>query len=645
MDEMLEPEDIAGAKIDLENIRQGAGEDMIVTPRSGLPYKSLPMVSREAENRGGYISAPNLTALQAIMPSYNWQLARDDSTGNEYRWNPSATPTPQWEPTGRNYLNEAKVDATNKANTAESNAKSYASTQANAAASNIKQSDSVNLHEFTDSEGSVVAAINSNGESVAQDFKGEFGNLNALSKAVETTEAPSLHTFADAGGNVVARLTAAGDFQPQDVVTESGSFNTVAKKVSEYDIQNALSVQTDVEGNILEIIRPDGLIVPSITQVSYGIAEFRAGVASPDVMSDVGKAIDNNLVKNDAALKFSVTVSPNKADDTNHQRMADGVLVGPNRLYVAFSQFSTMSTDQADGRLVGRFVDFDLINQTATISETIPIIGEKIGSLYRHPNFIKLEDRILMIFNGPLPELIVYESLDKCETWQLKNTIDTSGDLPWALALNSAIRIEEGRYKGRIVLGLFRYAADGLVGTVFSDDNGVTWQRGQTLHGADLFPNYPIINETSIALDSQQNLIFVIRNEGTTTESRYLIFAKSTDGGQTLKIFEQTTRTPALACQTGLKQICPQFYDGLPRIFATCPTTGGGNREGFRFRVSYDNCMSWAHEYKPFAETLRVGYSTVIPLDQKTYALLYEEGTMNATQSIRLTFLNLAEVI
>lgn len=630
---------------DIDDAGKSINTKGIIIPRYGEPFKSVPMVVEEIENKGGYISAPSLAALQAITPSYNHQVGRDDSTGNEYRWNPAALPTPQWEPTGRNYLNEAKVDATNKANTAESNAKSYASTQANAAASNIKQSDSVNLHEFTDSEGSVVAAINSNGESVAQDFKGEFGNLNALSKAVETTEAPSLHTFADAGGNVVARLTAAGDFQPQDVVTESGSFNTVAKKVSEYDIQNALSVETDVEGNILEIIRPDGVIVPSITQVSYGIAEFRAGVASPDVMSDVGKAIDNNLVKNDTAFKFSVTVSPNKADDTNHQRMADAVLVGPNRLYVAFSQFSTMSTDQADGRLVGRFVDFDLINQTATISETIPIIGEKIGSLYRHPNFIKLEDRILMIFNGPLPELIVYESFDKCVTWQLKNTIDTSGDLPWALALNSAIRIEEGRYKGRIVLGLFRYAADGLVGTVFSDDNGVTWQRGQTLHGAELFPNYPIINETSIALDSQQNLIFVIRNEGKTTESRYLIFAKSTDGGQTLKIFEQTTRTPALACQTGLKQICPQFYDGLPRIFATCPTTGDGNREGFRFRVSYDNCMSWAHEYKPFAETLRVGYSTVIPLDQKTYALLYEEGTMNASQSIRLTFLNLAEVI
>lgn len=113
MDEMLDPVDIANVKIDLEHIGEGGNEDKIVTPRYGLPYKSLPMVSREAENRGGLISAPTLAALQAIMPSYNWQLARDDSTGDEYRWDPTAVPTPQWIPTGKNYLHDA-ADYTDK---------------------------------------------------------------------------------------------------------------------------------------------------------------------------------------------------------------------------------------------------------------------------------------------------------------------------------------------------------------------------------------------------------------------------------------------------------------------------------------------------------------------------------------------------
>ncbi|HAV3491231.1 SGNH/GDSL hydrolase family protein [Acinetobacter baumannii] len=110
---ILTPEKFENLNRDIEDTGKAINIIGIITPRYGEPFKSLPLVSKEAENRGGFISAPNLAALQTIMPSYNWQLARDDSTGNEYRWNPAATPTPQWEPTGRNYLKEA-VDYSNQ---------------------------------------------------------------------------------------------------------------------------------------------------------------------------------------------------------------------------------------------------------------------------------------------------------------------------------------------------------------------------------------------------------------------------------------------------------------------------------------------------------------------------------------------------
>lgn len=63
------------------------------------------------ENTGGFISAPTLTALQAITPEYDYQLARVDATGDEYRWNPALTTTVKWEPTGRNFLSESKAYA------------------------------------------------------------------------------------------------------------------------------------------------------------------------------------------------------------------------------------------------------------------------------------------------------------------------------------------------------------------------------------------------------------------------------------------------------------------------------------------------------------------------------------------------------
>lgn len=115
MDEMIDPVDIANAKIDLEHIGEGGNEDKVVTPRYGIPFKSLPMVSRlgqegftaaiqKIEDMGGYISAATLTELNTRTPAYNYQLARVDETGDEYRWDPNATPAAKWVATGKNYL-------------------------------------------------------------------------------------------------------------------------------------------------------------------------------------------------------------------------------------------------------------------------------------------------------------------------------------------------------------------------------------------------------------------------------------------------------------------------------------------------------------------------------------------------------------
>lgn len=66
MDEMIYPEDIINVKIDLKHIGEGGNEDKVITPRYGLPFKSLPMLSRlfEAMISAGYIS---IDALQEAI--------------------------------------------------------------------------------------------------------------------------------------------------------------------------------------------------------------------------------------------------------------------------------------------------------------------------------------------------------------------------------------------------------------------------------------------------------------------------------------------------------------------------------------------------------------------------------------------------
>jgi len=114
MDEMLDPVDIANVKIDLEHIGEGGNEDKVVTPRYGIPFKSLPMVSRlgqegfaaaiqKIENMGGYVSAASLTELNTRTPAFNYQLAQVQDTGLEYFWDPAATPSAAWKPTGKNW--------------------------------------------------------------------------------------------------------------------------------------------------------------------------------------------------------------------------------------------------------------------------------------------------------------------------------------------------------------------------------------------------------------------------------------------------------------------------------------------------------------------------------------------------------------
>lgn len=107
---MISTEDIANVKRDLNDIGEciNGNETGMVTPRLGDAFLTLPAAIAAVENKGGYITAPNLAALNAIVPEYNHQVARLDDTGNEYRWNPAATPSPKWEATGRNYLQDAK---------------------------------------------------------------------------------------------------------------------------------------------------------------------------------------------------------------------------------------------------------------------------------------------------------------------------------------------------------------------------------------------------------------------------------------------------------------------------------------------------------------------------------------------------------
>ena len=543
--------------------------------------------------RKAYQTLALAQADQAALPTNTAiEVTNDGANNGTYQWDGTTLTKSAYDP-----LTQAKADATTKANAAEENANKFAINAALSATANIQKTDSTNLHEFPDANGDFPVYINEIGEVVAENFK-----------------------------------------------TANGNLNDVAKSIFRQDLGEYTHVSCDSEGNIVLATKQNGTSISADLSLNYGISEMRANAVPSHNINELGISLDISATQSDTAYSFEVEVSPYQADGTEAQRMPAAIKIGPNKLYVAFTQFSVYNNDQQDGRLVARTVDYDLVNKTATVSGTIPIIGEKIGNNYRHPHFIRLKDRILLIFNGNTPDLLVYESLDNCASWQLKTQIPTTIAEPWALALDSVVRIEEGMYAGRIVAGLFNSPDLSKLCTVYSDDDGVTWKRGQTINNADYFPSYPNLNEISIACDAQNNLIFAIRNETTAAEARYIIFAKSIDGGHSFQFFTQSIKTPTVGVQIGMKQIAPNIFGGgVPKIIATHPT--GNNRTQFILRVSYDGCKSWAYDYKPWAMTEMVGYGVLVPLSEKDFVLVVEKGPMLKEQSVAVKFLNLKEIM
>lgn len=498
---------------------------------------------------------------------------------------------------------QAKADATTKASAAEANAKVFATNEALNATSMLQKTSVSNLHEFADSEGGIVAALSSSGEFEAQDFKTESGNLNTLTKIVSQQEiAGYTHAFVDSDGNVVFG------------------------------------------------IKQDGTVVGSST--AAGLSELRAGILSSDDMNTIGLNLDAKLFA-ETNLNFEVDVALYGADGTKSQRMPLVVQTAKNEVAVIYHQLGQDGTDQSYVSLVQRFVTFDLVAKTATVSGTTQIIGDAINSslVYHGANAIQLKNGSWLLTYGHGGKQYKMVSTDKCRTWSTPVTIVDDADLKHGVA-NGLVRINGGQFNNRLVLALWGGTVGSNigdnVGCFYSDDEGITWVKGGIIHSTDFGSGVDAINEVTVAVDASNNLIFAIRNEGYAADPvatlDKVIFAISKDGGLTLEKYGEP-RFDASACQMSILQFAPSVYSAVPKIIMAQPTIGGFTRRRFRIRTSYDNLQTLSAEYAPFSDTLDIAYSSMCKVNDSVIAFAYEQGGTNTSQSVKLKFLNLAEII
>ncbi|MDD9320344.1 sialidase family protein [Acinetobacter lactucae] len=615
MDEMIEPEDIAGAKIDLENIRQGAGEDMIVTPRSGLQYKSLPMVSREAENRGGFISAPTLTALQAIMPSYNWQLARDDSTGDEYRWNPAATPNPAWEPTGRNFINDAKVYTDYNVERA---IKAFDSD----AKKNIEALSEIDaIHYFEDLFRYVVGVIERSGnlnwffDVLAKDFRTETTSLSEVESSTKDTQnrifakdSEKSIIFEDVFSNEVITLLLDGRFYIPNMK------RSVQEELVALKNQNDFSVQVAVALN------------------SYATS------AKSRLLSFLDKA------KKQTGMLGYKRASTAGENGSGYQKIPAILKTSNNSAILFFNRgINGYNGDFEGAELYRCTITWD---SAYNITRTEPVLFYSVKNvvergIVKHATLGNTNDgRLILLFEVSAEttgikyvQYISYSS-DNGQTWSNPIVLDLSHLLPvnaQYFVLGTGSKVIRNA-QGRLLTTVYFVGINGIA-IIYSDDNGSTWQMSNVATIVNT------INESSLVILSDNSILITVRDE---TKPGYKQYFKSTDNGLTVSYVGPSTITSP-HCQSSINK----FSDGT-LVVAT--PTNPQSRSKFQVLFSFDDGQSWTlRRYQYYSDVVYAGYSSIEVINDDLVLVAVEGGIQTSSvieyrDNIDVLLINLKEV-
>lgn len=219
----------------------------------------------------------------------------------------------------------------------------------------------------------------------------------------------------------------------------------------------------------------------------------------------------------------------------------------------------------------------------------------------------------------------VVESRDNGETWTNPRIITADvakgHEDEWRSRFASSgegIQVRYGKYRGRLIqqYAIQHKGSNTLYAhSVYSDDHGKTWQHGElTQGGAD---------ENKVVELSDGTLLLNSRSQSGGSKR---LEALSYDGGHTWSNF-----------RSNVDLIDPTNNASIIRAFPNAPKDSarakillfsnakhGSSRANGYVRISYNNGFSWTsgRQFEPGA----MAYSTLTPLNDGTWGLLYESG-------------------
>ncbi|MDC5486581.1 glycoside hydrolase [Acinetobacter baumannii] len=511
----------------------------------------------------------------------------------------------------------------------------------------------------------------STGESEFSRAKNFAINLNKSSFL--KTSASNLFSLAAAGGEDVFQIDENATTNLVDLRVGGKYLSEIIQKakddVLKFDENTDLYVLPDkTKQKIVISLKANGRLIGA-KPFDLGIDALFAKATSNAEMTQIGLYHDIIKSKEIAPYNFKANVYLTGEDGFTEKiaRMPSIVQVSANKIFVSWCSYAT-SSDQEQGVMLGRFVDFDLKSKTAVVNTNTVVMAGVRGSetaAYRHAAFTRILNkqtgkfRYICLFNSGSfynknVKLLKIYSDDDCQSWsEPVEVMSETGGNPVALIPASIIRLDKGMYAGRLVVGGFFFsttlAGQDRVGVLISDDNGTTWNVGGTIASGAFDSSdvtYGFLNETSLCLDNSGNILLAIRNEGVSNiNQRVLLFARSYDGGNSLVIEHDEPTIQTAVSEVSLLQTSQNLQHGIPKILLAFPSepfanAGGYLRRSLRIGFSYNNGKTYPLMYTPRSSDGVSGYTHMIALSDQDFILVEEQNYYITT-----TFFNMSDVL
>lgn len=252
-----------------------------------------------------------------------------------------------------------------------------------------------------------------------------------------------------------------------------------------------------------------------------------------------------------------------------------------------------------------------------------PVVDRKTGRIFLLNNGSTGSEG--EVINGKATrECYIQYSDDDGKTWSPRRDI-TKEARPegwhwYAMGPCSGIQIQEGKYKGRLVIAANHSDSEKVMRShcLYSDDSGKTWKVG-----ADAEPGS---NESQIAEVAPDLLVQNMRMQANSKGLRGIRTSK--DGGVTWTPLEHEAQLPCPRCQASVVR----DYYGKGYLYFSNPAAKPLGRKQMTIRGSKDGGKTWTVSEVVFEGPS--AYSNLIMMGKDKMGILYEGGMNNIADGI-----------